>query len=342
MENIIIILFIIIIIYLICMKSKNNEVESFINYNSNCQEWANNGECRKNPRYMLNNCSDNCYNEIKIKEFINIVEDLAKKEQSIIDKRNYLLREINKLMSTPSSKFKKLEKTNCVHARIPAPGTSGADYKYLGKFDTYDQCAESPNIDQNAQAITHHDATAGSWSNQCFSINDTNTAVPNENATCGIRVQTNQCPTNGSVSCPTGTLACSAQPGYCYDKAKDQMVSTYYVPDYDKCPTDPTSTKTNLAYQIGGVNVWSRQGGYDKKLCPEIFDFLNQFEKMIDSNTNDLKSIYSEVNLVAKNYSAFTGMDININLEEFFRGEVKPGIPELLYYLRNENKWINN
>ena len=80
----------------------------------------------------------------------------------------------------------------------------------------------------------------------------------------------NQCPTSNSAPCPAGTTACVNNPAYCYDPAKDQMVSTYFVSAYDKCPSDPTSTKTNLPYQIAGVNVWMRTGGKDKQTCPNI------------------------------------------------------------------------
>jgi hypothetical protein len=83
--------------------------------------------------------------------------------------------------------FDKLEKTNCVYGRIPAPGRSGDGYKYLGDFDTYEQCAASANIDPNAKAITHHGTKSGGFSRQCFSINDNNTRVENQNdTTCGI------------------------------------------------------------------------------------------------------------------------------------------------------------
>ena len=87
------------------------------------------------------------------------------------------------------SKFEKLDKTNCVYGRIPIPGTSSTNYKYLGNFDTYDKCAASPSIDSNAKAITHHGANSGGFSHQCFSIDDTNTRVLNQNdTTCGIRL----------------------------------------------------------------------------------------------------------------------------------------------------------
>ena len=52
--------------------------------------------------------------------------------------------------------FDKLDKTNCVLGRIPGEYRSGDGYRYLGDFDTYEQCAASPNIDPNAKAITHY------------------------------------------------------------------------------------------------------------------------------------------------------------------------------------------
>jgi hypothetical protein len=53
---IIIITLIIVIIYLIYMNSKNNELELF----TNCETWAKNGECDKNPNYMGKYCQKEC------------------------------------------------------------------------------------------------------------------------------------------------------------------------------------------------------------------------------------------------------------------------------------------
>jgi hypothetical protein len=64
---------------------------------------------------------------------------------------------------------------------------SGNGYKYLGDFDTFEQCAQSPNIGPEAKAITLHGTGFGGFSKQCYSINDTNTRVPERGATCGIR-----------------------------------------------------------------------------------------------------------------------------------------------------------
>ena len=90
-------------------------------------------------------------------------------------------------VALPSIVFEKINKTSCVYGRIPAPGVSGNGYKYLGDFDTYEQCAASPNIDSNVKAITHHGTNSGGYSRQCYSINDNNTIVFNETDNiCGI------------------------------------------------------------------------------------------------------------------------------------------------------------
>ncbi len=89
---------------------------------------------------------------------------------------------------TNTRQIEKLDKTNCVWGRIPSPGASGSDYKYIGNFDTLEQCAASPNIDPKAKAITHHGKNSGAYSRQCYSINDIKTRKPNQNdTTCGIR-----------------------------------------------------------------------------------------------------------------------------------------------------------
>ena len=87
----------------------------------------------------------------------------------------------------PAMTFNKLDKTNCVYARISTPGQSGSNFKYLGDFDTFEQCAVSPNIDINVKAITHHGINSGGFSRQCYSINDNNTQISNQSdTTCGI------------------------------------------------------------------------------------------------------------------------------------------------------------
>jgi hypothetical protein len=99
----------------------------------------------------------------------------------------YMTSTIDSFFNNKKSSFEKLEKTNCVFGRIPFPGASGNGYKYLGDFDTYEQCAQSANIDSSAKAITIHGKNSGGYSRQCYSINDNNTRVQNQaDTTCGI------------------------------------------------------------------------------------------------------------------------------------------------------------
>jgi hypothetical protein len=89
-------------------------------------------------------------------------------------------------------KFEIFEDTNCVYGRLYngyRKDGSIDDYKYLGDFNSYEECAKSPKIPPNAKAITYHNDKMGGWARQCFSINDNNTKVSNQNyAVCGIRI----------------------------------------------------------------------------------------------------------------------------------------------------------
>ena len=99
----------------------------------------------------------------------------------------YMTSTLDSFFNNKKLSFEKLDKTNCVFGRIPFPGASGNGYKYLGNFDTYEQCARSANIDSNAKAITIHGNNSGGYSRQCYSINDNNTRVINQaDTTCGI------------------------------------------------------------------------------------------------------------------------------------------------------------
>ena len=104
---------------------------------------------------------------------------------SYLDTNSYSLSQSSGMGSGLS--FRKLDNTNCVYGRIPNPGASSDDYKYLGDFDSYELCAQSSNIPSNAKAITYHNNTGGGYARQCYSINDNNTNVSSQNyATCGI------------------------------------------------------------------------------------------------------------------------------------------------------------
>lgn len=105
--------------------------------------------------------------------------------------------------------FIKLDDTNCVYGRITqGPGSSiPGSYNYLGKFDSYEQCSQSNNIPSSAKAITYHNdknKDYADWAKQCYSINDTNTQVPNQNyATCGIVAPNSPRQTAAPVNAPT-------------------------------------------------------------------------------------------------------------------------------------------
>ena len=103
--------------------------------------------------------------------------------------------------------FTKLDNTNCVDGRITqGPGSSiPGNYNYLGKFDSYEQCSQFNNIPSSAKAITYHDNTiGGGYAKQCYSIDDNNTQVPNQNyATCGIVAPNSPKQTVASTTAPT-------------------------------------------------------------------------------------------------------------------------------------------
>ena len=89
------------------------------------------------------------------------------------------------------NQFEELDNTNCVSGRISGgPKSNSNNYKYLGTFDSYEDCSKSSKIPAEAKAITYHKYIKDwEWSNQCYSINDNNTKDPNKNyATCGIRI----------------------------------------------------------------------------------------------------------------------------------------------------------
>jgi predicted HNH restriction endonuclease len=120
-----------------------------------------------------------------------------------IDNLLYLKNDINEKWTAPISdfkiksivqlkkqnkNFKQLNNVNCIMNRGTTPRVSSTNFKYIGDFDSYEQCAQSPNIDPNAKAITYHKDNAGGWSKQCYSVNDTYVETPNQNyAVCGIK-----------------------------------------------------------------------------------------------------------------------------------------------------------
>jgi len=76
-----------------------------------------------------------------------------------------------------------------------------------------------------------------------------------------------QCDTTGAIPCPVGSEA-SKHVGYCYDPQKNQMMSTYWLLQYDRCPETSQGPTSNMPYTFGGKRVWFRQGGKDANYAP--------------------------------------------------------------------------
>eukprot|EP00933_Yihiella_yeosuensis_P069794 TRINITY_DN7679_c0_g3_i1.p1 TRINITY_DN7679_c0_g3~~TRINITY_DN7679_c0_g3_i1.p1 ORF type:complete len:1370 (-),score=249.42 TRINITY_DN7679_c0_g3_i1:219-4328(-) len=79
-----------------------------------------------------------------------------------------------------------------------------------------------------------------------------------------------QCPrpTDDRIACPPGTFASKATKGYCYDATKNQMVSTYFLEQYDWCPSELKGKQgAAVPYKIGDVNVWVRLNGMERGCC---------------------------------------------------------------------------
>lgn len=69
-------------------------------------------------------------------------------------------------------------------------------------------------------------------------------------------------------ACPAGTFGCrGGEKGYCYDPKRNQMVSTYMNPTYDK-PIGSTGNGSPFLAEDGVTHLWFRQGGFDRK-CGE-------------------------------------------------------------------------
>jgi len=84
--------------------------------------------------------------------------------------------------------FNRLNNTNCGYGRLTnGPRSNGNDYKYIGEFNSYDECINSPNIDPKTKAIAYHNNFSGVWSKTCYGIFDSNTKVADNNSTCGVR-----------------------------------------------------------------------------------------------------------------------------------------------------------
>jgi hypothetical protein len=126
------------------------------------------------------------------KNYVRSTIDAKKSAKINAVHENSPIEVLKKEMKRQISNFKKRENTNCVSGRIPTgPRTSGTDYKYLGEYDSYEDCLELAAIPDNAQAITWHKNNIPDWKNQCYSINDSNTSVGVDYAICGVKTNDN-------------------------------------------------------------------------------------------------------------------------------------------------------
>ena len=66
--------------------------------------------------------------------------------------------------------FEKIEDTDCLSGIIPTPGSSNANYTYLGTFDSYDECSRSNQIPSNAKAINYYTKGGPIFGGQCYSV----------------------------------------------------------------------------------------------------------------------------------------------------------------------------
>jgi len=93
-----------------------------------------------------------------------------------------------------------------------------------------------------------------------------------QRAKLGIKsANENECPQGDDAPlCPVGTLACANNQRYCYYPDRDIMVSTYFNPEKDYCPTRQIGNSNGKSsFMIGGVPVWERQRGKDTT-CPNM------------------------------------------------------------------------
>jgi hypothetical protein len=116
---------------------------------------------------------------------------------------SYQLKDLEVYSVTPDNSnntmpFEKVDNLNCVYGRLYngyRRDGSRNDYKWLGDFNSYEDCLKYGNIPSNTKAITYHNNNISGWARQCFSINDNNTNVANQNyAVCGIRTSGNITP----------------------------------------------------------------------------------------------------------------------------------------------------
>ena len=89
--------------------------------------------------------------------------------------------EVYSVISDKTEEFIKYPNTNSVYSRLwGGPRSNANQYKYLGDYNSYDECLQKAEIPDATKAITYHNTTAGIWSRQCYAIYDNNTLVRNQ------------------------------------------------------------------------------------------------------------------------------------------------------------------
>jgi len=63
--------------------------------------------------------------------------------------------------------------------------------------------------------------------------------------------------------CPIGTEECTNMKGYCYDKYKNIMISSYFDESKDYCPNTQEGNVNNHPIVIDGYSHWFRGHGLD-------------------------------------------------------------------------------
>ena len=187
--------------------------------------------------------------------------------------------------------FTKLDNTNCVAGRITGgPGSNGNDYKYLGDFNSYEECAKSPNIPENAKAITYHNdknIDFAAWAKQCFSINDTNTQVPNQDyATCGIIAPNSPKQIAASIKAPTVPTAVMTDAADAADAA-DALINQ--ISNLQKLETEKYTTLDILLKSNPSPDNIAQQ----KTIINDITEIATirskLFDTMLNNASNNLK-----------------------------------------------------
>lgn len=85
-----------------------------------------------------------------------------------------------------------------------------------------------------------------------------------ENNDKNNKIKAFSCPNKNMIpDCPVGTEECINMKGYCYDKYKDIMISSYFDESKDYCPNTQEGNVNNHPIVIDGYSHWFRGHGLD-------------------------------------------------------------------------------